>query len=85
MAAKKRLPGLELGPILINQVQEYLGTRTVNKLTTMQLANISRCCNVLGETVAEILEDESGELRTLSPAKIKLIAPDVHLVPAEEV
>ncbi len=84
MTAKKKVPAFELGQLLINQVQDYLGPRTINKLTPLQLGNISRCCNVVAETIGEILVDDSDELRTLTPALIKLTAVDVHLVQEEE-
>jgi hypothetical protein len=75
MSAKKKHPGLELGPILINQVRDYLGVRQINKLSTVQLANISRCCNATAETIGEILEDQKNKTMTMIPAVIHNCAP----------
>jgi hypothetical protein len=57
MTAKKRRPEFELGPLLINQVQEYFGTRSVNKLTNDQAANIARLCNECASVIGKVIED----------------------------
>ena len=64
MSAKKRRPEFELGPLLINQVQEYLGVRQVNKLSSNQASEIAQFCNEaasrIGTTLETVDDDESG-------------------------
>ena len=65
MTAKKKRPEFELGHLMINQVQEYLGPRTVNKLTSIQAANIARLCNECASTIGRVIEDGDKELQLL--------------------
>ncbi len=66
MSAKKRRPEFELGPLMINQVQEYLGPRVVNKLSSEQAASVARLCNECASTIGRILED-AGEVMDPDP------------------
>lgn len=55
---RKKRPEFELGPLLINQVQEYLGTRVINKLTSDQAAGIARLCNECASTIGVVIEGD---------------------------
>lgn len=57
MSAKKRRPEFELGPLFINQMQDYLGIRVVNKLSSEQAANMARLCNECASTIGRVLEE----------------------------
>lgn len=69
MSARKKRPEFELGPLLINQVQEYLGVRVVNKLTGRQAANIARLCNECASVIGVVLEDADKEIQLLGVDK----------------
>lgn len=55
MARKKKRPEFELPPILVDAVQEYLGTSVVNGLRPDQASEIMALCNYTAGKIGEAL------------------------------
>ena len=66
MTAKKRRPEFELGPLLIQVVQGYLGKRQVNQLTSLQASNIARLCNETSNAIGRVIEGGDQQVQLLS-------------------
>lgn len=69
----KKQPGLDLPPIIVGAIRDYLGRRQANKLSSAQQLSISNIAASCAGLVAQVLEDETqvGQI-THQPVKIGL-------------